>query len=779
MLSALTLFSQEREIKVMGKVIDGATNQPLEFVTVALRSTSGEKLITGSITAEDGSFTIFSKTAKFYVEVSLLGYKSEQRMELEIVGDQLDLGTIVLEESSIALEEVVVRAEKSSVEFKLDKRVFNVGQDLSSAGASVLDVLNNVPSVTVDIEGQVSLRGSAGVQILINGNPSILTSEEGNILGTLTAEMIDRIEVITNPSAKNDAEGTAGIINIVIKKDERKGANGSISLNTGYPHNHSVGLSLNRRTEKFNLFTQLGVGYRELPRDTRNFNEDFNTGTTIFSTGKEFRNEVYYNLILGADYYFNPLTMLNISGNYAFEDESQPSTTFFNVTDEFGESIEYRRDEVTEAGNPKWQYEAVFKKTFDEKDEDHNLLISALGNFFGKDLTSEFDNTPLVGDTLFNQQETATSFKEAKYTFKLDYTRPLSKTVTIEAGSQLVSQDVSNEYAVFDIINGEMIPVEEFTNTFEFDQIVFALYGTAAYEGDKFGVKLGLRVENTDLETYLQDVDSLNEQNYINPFPSFHFSYKISKNHSLQMGYSRRIYRPRLWDLNPFFNIRNNFNIRAGNPLLQPEYTDSYEITSIVDLNTISLNYGVYYRYTTDIIERVTVVEDNVSTTMPMNIGTNNVVGFEVNAKYEPKRWLSFNMDFNYNYQNRKGSFDANSFDFDVHFYTARMVSKLKLPADIDFEVTGNYRSNYQTFQGEISDNFFVDLGLRKKLMDGKAVINVSVRDAFKGRYYENETIQPDFTSYSWRQRGRFFTLGFSYGFGKGEAMQYSGQRRR
>jgi outer membrane receptor protein involved in Fe transport len=649
---------------------------------------------------------------------------------------------------------------------------------LTTAGASALDVLNNVPSVNVDIEGQVSLRGSNGVQILINGNPSILTSDEGNALGTITAEMIDRIEVITNPSAKQDAEGSAGIINIVIKKDERKGVNGSISVNTGVPHNHSVGLSLNRRSEKFNLFTQIGAGYRELPRETENLNIDFDNNTTVFSEGTEYRNEIFYNLILGADYYFNPKTILTLSGNYAFEDESQPSLTRFRYSDlDTGEEIQWRRDEVTSAGNPKWQYEAIFKKNFDDQDENHSLQITALGNFFGKDLTSDFENTTLVGDTSFNPQLTETSFKEAKYTFRLDYTKPVSEKFIFETGGQFVSQDVSNDYAVFDLVNEELQPIEEFTNTFEFDQKVFAIYGTAAFESDKFGVKLGLRMETTILETYLADNDSLNEQNYSNPFPSAHISYKLNEKQSVQIGYSRRIYRPRLWDLNPFFNIRNNFNIRAGNPNLQPEFTDSYEITSIYEAGKLSLNYGLYYRFTREVIERVTIFEDNVSTTMPMNIGTDNTIGAELNAKYEPLTWLTFNLDLNYNYFQRRGSFDMTSFDFDSELWSGRLVSKVKLPANIDFELTSRYNSGFQTIQSEISDNFFIDMGLRKKLLKGKAVINLSVRDIFKGRFNERETIQPDFFNYSFSRRGRFVTLGFSYGFGKGEAMEYAGKR--
>ena len=230
---------------------------------------------------------------KIVVEFSFIGFVTKSMDNIEFDGSVLDLGSIYLEPDSEVLEEVVVTAEKSTTEFKLDKRVFNVGADLSNAGASALEVLDNVPSVNVNIEGQISLRGATGVQILINGKPSVLADDSSNALGTITADMMEKVEVITNPSAKYEAEGTAGIINIILRKDERKGVNGSVSVNTGLPHNHSVGFSMNKRTEKLNLFTQMGVGYRELPRQVENINRNKLTGSEIISEGEEFRNEKF------------------------------------------------------------------------------------------------------------------------------------------------------------------------------------------------------------------------------------------------------------------------------------------------------------------------------------------------------------------------------------------------------------------------------------------------------------------------------------------------------
>lgn len=774
------LYAQNQSIEITGKVIERNSQTPVEFATILVENKTTKEAITGTTTDMEGNFKVASNTENFILKISFIGFATQSIEDFTIENGKVNLGNVLLSNNSEMLDEVTVRAEKSTTEFKLDKRVFNVGKDLSSTGASALEVLNNVPSVNVNIEGEISLRGSTGVQVLINGKPSVIASEQGNALGTITADMIEKVEVITNPSAKYEAEGTSGIINIVIKKEERKGINGSATINTGVPHNHSFGLSLNRRTEKFNLFTQLGAGYRELPNYSENINRDLINNTTIFSEGKEYRNEVFYNFNLGTDYHINKYNVLTLAGNLALELEQQPSRTDFIEVDDTAPVAEWYREETTEATNPKYQYELQYKSVFQE-DKEHFLLFSALGNLFAKDQSSEFSNTIVSGNRSLNDQQTRTNFKEAKHTFKLDYTKPFSDKITLETGAQYVLQDVSNDFAVSNSISGEWIEVPESTNIFEYQQNVLGIYGTGAYEDDKWGVKLGLRLENTDLSTLLVNDNKTNNQNFTNFFPTVHTSYKLTDNFSLQAGYSKRIYRPRLWDLNPFFNIRNNFSVRTGNPDLQPEFTDSYELTSIYIIGDLSLNAGVYHRYTTDVIERVTTFENNVNTFRPENIGTNRATGVEFNAKYSPNKKLTFTGDFNYNYFSREGYWEAEdiSFDFNADQWSSKLTTKVKLPADIDFEVTGQYQSKYQTVQSIVSDNLFANLGLRKKILKGKGVLNFSVRDIFASRIRESETFQETFYLYNFRQRGRFITFGFSYGIGKGEAMEFSGRKRR
>jgi outer membrane receptor protein involved in Fe transport len=767
-----------QNITLKGMITDSETGQPIPFATVAVLDATSEEILSGSTTDIEGKFEMISEREDITVQVNFMGYEEKRLPPPAVRSGEMDFGTIQLQSSALGLDEVEIVGEKSEMEFKLDKRVFNVGKDLSSTGMGALEVLDNVPSVNVDIEGQVSLRGNSGVQILINGKPSVLADPEGNALSSITADMIESVEVITNPGAKYEAEGTAGIINIVMKKSEKKGLNGSVSANGGIPENNSIGGSMNYRTENFNFFTQFGAGYRSLPRFRESENFDLTTGNSVVSEGVEFRNEAFYNITLGTDFYLTDRDVFTLSGSYAFEDEDQPSETEFSIFGEDGRlDSRWERNETTTAGNPKFQYDLNYKKEFRDS-EDHTLQFSSLGNFFGKETESVFENTAILGTDVDPDQITETDFFERRFLFQLDYVKPIGENWTMETGALYEIKDVGNDFAVFNETENGFEPDSRFTNNFEYSQDVLGVYGTLGYEANGWGVKGGLRVENTDLRTFLTNTNERNVQNFTDLFPSFHTSYKWNERFSMQAGYSRRIYRPRLWDLNPFFNIRNSFNIRQGNPDLLPEYSDSYEITGILLLGKVSLNSSLYYLYTSEKIERVTFSEDNRNITKPLNIGTQDKFGVELNGKYKTDAWVSLNWDFNWGYFSRNGDFEGQSFDFADDQWSTEVTAKFDLPNDFDLEVMGNYQSGFETVQGTQSGFAFANMGLRKKFLKGKIVANFAIRDIFASRIRETFARQPNFTAYDFSQRGTFYTLGVSYGFGKGEAMTYTGRRR-
>lgn len=767
----------QRTYQLSGSVLDGENKEPLPFASVALVSKNTGQILGGTTTDDDGRFFINGDSLAVQLECSFMGFDKLVVADLPNLKGAVDLGQLVLQIRTQIGPSIEVETERSTMEFKLDKRVFNVGKDITSTGAGALDVLNNVPSVSVDIEGNVSLRGNKGVQILIDGKPSSASDDPRKALGTITADMIDRIEVISNPSAKYEAGGTAGIINIVLKKEEKNGANGSISINTGYPNNHSVGGSINYRRQKLNFFTQFGGGYRSMPNKNENSNINLRNNSRIDGEGIGQRDEAFGNITLGADYFINKYNTLTLSGNFAYEFESNPAKITTEIRDTNNELIsKYIRSEETSAINPKWQYDLQYKKEF-RNNKEHTLLASIQGRFFGKNQSSEFLNSYILGNFGATDQRTETDFYQADYIYKLDYTNPISNKLQIELGAMYEINDVGNNYAVYDYQNDWIIN-PSLTNDFQYNQKVLGSYATAAYEDKNWGLKLGLRLENTDLTTQLVNTQQQNQQNYTNLFPSAHASYKFAPHFSMQVGYSRRIMRPRLWDLNPFFNIQNTYNVRTGNPNLRPEFSDSYELTGIYIKEKYSLNASLYYLYTTQVVENISYYLDGVNLSTKDNIGLRHKFGLEVNGKYTPNKWFNLNGDLNVGYFSRQGQFDSQNFDFQAYQWSSKLTFKFKLPKGLDFELSPNYQSNIQTVQGYTKGYFFADFGLRKKLLKNKAVLSFAVRDIFASRIQETIVENSDFYLRSFSMRGRFIVLGFTYSFGKGEVMTYGGGKR-
>ncbi|NOU60334.1 outer membrane beta-barrel family protein [Marinifilum caeruleilacunae] len=776
-LSCFQAFAETniRKIVVSGKIIEKSSEVPIEYATIAILANDGQ-LITGGISGKDGSFQLESPRKDFYIKVSFIGYQTIEIKDFNIKNNKLELHAIYLSSSHAQLGDVIVRAEKSQTVFKLDKRVFNVGQDLVSAGGSALDILNNVPSVDVSIEGTISLRGSSSVQMLINGKPSVMASSK--TLGTITADMIDRVEVVTNPSAKYDAEGTSGIINIILKKDNKKGLNGAVTANVGSPKNYSFGLGMNRRTEKLNLFTQIGIGDRRFLSEnySKTINYLSDTQPQTISKGDGEKNEQFYNFILGADYHISKYQSISVSGHYAYESEDEYSTTNYEYNELLGSGTdESIRKETTSASNPKWQYELNYTKEFADNKE-RKLSASATGSFFGKDKISLFTNTEGNGYLNLKDEKIDNDFSNAEYSFQADYVHPFSEHTILESGVKMDINLNKDEQIQYDQSGEDWLVNDNLSNKFEFDQNISALYSTYAYEGEKISFKLGLRAEHEYKKSKLENTQENNSSNDTRLFPIFHTSYKMNEGFSLQAGYSKRIRRPHMWDLNPFESFRDPLNISKGNPDLKPSLSDAFEITAIRQFKSGSINASVFYTHTKDVVDDIYFVNDNVRTTMPVNVGKSKNTGVEINSKLEPLQWLSLLAEANFTAYKRTGSYEEQDFDFSNESWSARMTAKFKLPYQIDAEYKFRYRSKAESLQGFYKAISYSDFGIRKKFMKGKAVINLSVKDVFDSRKRKFESKSSDFYTYSEHRRsGRLWVVGISFGFGKGETMEYSG----
>lgn len=764
-------------IEVSGKIIENSSNLPVEYATVMLFDTQDSNLLTGTISDSTGKFSMQTQQSKFYIKVDFIGFQPKIITEFSIQLGKVDIGTVAITQNENQLGEMMVVAEKSQMVFKTDKRVFNVGQDLISAGGSALDVLNNVPSVDVNIEGAVSLRGDQGVLILINGKPSVLT--DGNSLGTITADMIEQVEIITNPSAKYDAEGTSGIINIILKKTEKRGTNGAVSLNVGIPHNHSVGFSLNRRTEKLNLFTQVGVGYRRfLSKYTGETMYKDSIPRTLYTQGNGAKNEQFYNFRIGLDYYINPLNVITISGRLGYEIEDENAAIEYRTVQKPELLLsQISRSDLTEAVNPKMEYELTYEKTF-ESHKKRKFSIDMVSSFFGKDQSSVFTNEIIEGSESNLKQQTTTDFYQMRYTAKADYAHPITDKSMVETGVKYELNQLVNDYAFYSWENEQWLNDINFSNKFDYDQSVYAFYATYDQEINNLGVKLGGRVERTKVNTLLHNTNERNDQDYTDFFPSVHSTYKFSKSFTLQAGYSKRISRPNLWDVNPFFSYRDMYSIRTGNPDLLSEYTHAFELTSSKIWKKTSLNTSVFHRNTSNVVTEVNTVINDLIVTTYENVGSSFTTGVEFNGKVEAVKWVTIMVNAYFSHYQRAGAYEGVDFDFTNFFWSGRWTSKFKLPHQFEGEMRIRYRSDYEDVQSITKSRTIMDLGVKKKIHKGKFVLHLTVNDLFNSNKRIELTKVPDFERYYERQRvGPRVVLGLSYAFGKGEAMEFSGQK--
>jgi len=525
------------------------------------------------------------------------------------------------------------------MQLALDKKVFNVGKDLSSRGGSAVEILDNVPSVQVDIEGNISLRGSSNVRILVDGKPSGLVGTGGSGLRSLQANMIEKVEVITNPSARYEAEGMAGIINIILKKEVKKGLNGSFEVTAGVPKVLGTAANLNYRTSKLNFFVNYNIRQREGPGVGSLYQEVFRSDTTFITEqdNKRLRGGLSQTVRLGADYFFNEKNTLTTSFSYRISDDKNFAETryddYINSLDNLVESSIRTDDEKED--ETKLEYAIDYEKKFDREGQSWKTRISYQDNI--EEEGSILENRFLDG-TLFLEQESNNKERENTLIFQSDYVVPFSKDQKFEVGGRASIRNIDNDFLVEELRDNVWEPLEGLSNNFQYDEKIYAAYVIYGDKIDNVSYQVGLRPEYTDVNTTLLTTNEENPRDYVNLFPSAFLGYEFGKNNTLQLSYSRRVRRPRFWDLNPFFTFSDNRNFFSGNPDLDPEFTDAFELGHLKFWDKASLSSAVYYRYTTGVIERIQVVNpDGTSVTKPQNLSTRNAYGLEFNGSYNPK----------------------------------------------------------------------------------------------------------------------------------------------
>jgi hypothetical protein len=798
------LFSQQgqpgKKIKVTGKVVEKNSSQPLEYATIVLQSIQRPDVISGGITNAKGEFDIEVIAGTYDIRVEFISFKTVEIKQRAIL-ENTSLGIIGLVDETTQLGEVVLRAEQSTVDIKLDKRVYNVGQDMMVKGGTVSDVLDNVPSVSVDVDGTVSLRGNESVRILIDGRPSNAININ-DALRLIPAEAIDKVEIITNPSARYDAEGGGGIINIILKKGKNSGINGTITGVLGDPTNRGITGTINYKNKDVNLFTTQGYNYSESPgnglTEAEYLLEDGSTDKYIYEDRTSVREGGSYNGNFGFDWFLTEKTTWTNIFTYRENSSNNPQNVNFTNYDA-DKVFQFNRTRIVNQDNEGQNIDLSTNLMHKFDTEGHQLTVDAT---YSKNTSLDFTD---IDDSAFTNQRTLNDQKQDRRLIQTDYVRPIGENGRFEAGYKGEFLDNLTDFNVedFNDTTGVYVNNPKISNLFEYKEKVHAFYTQYGNKINKFSYFFGLRWEDSNIDVNQLSTNDLNNKRYNDFFPSTVFSYEISEKTNTSLSYSRRIRRPRGWFVNPFPNLTSNINIFQGNPDLDPAMTHAIDLVYLQKWDKVTLSSSAYYNITEDAFQFIRTPSGEFVTTevggvldeipiiitTPINLANEYRFGFEFNLNYTPYKWWKLNGNFNffrnetdgeYSYEDQDGNTIIQNLDNIATSWTSRITSRITLPYKVDWQLNGNYRAPQTTPQGRSLGIISANTSLSKDVLKDKGTIALNVSDIFNSRKRINETFIPgEINSYDemqWRERQ--INLSFTYRFNKQKNERERQQRR-
>ncbi|MFL1895235.1 TonB-dependent receptor domain-containing protein [Aquimarina sp. 2-A2] len=738
---SINMHSQSlNNLSITGTILDKSTQEPLPFATIILLQSN--TIVTGASTDQDGTFDLTTKRGNYTIQLEFMGYETVI-LPKQSYQESINLGTLYLEETIEQLDAIAITAEKSTVEYKLDKKIFNVGEDLISKGGSVGDVLNNVPSVTVDAIGAISLRGNPNVRILINGKPSVLTANNG--LDQIPADTIEKVEISTNPSSRYGAEGTAGIINIVLKRNKKGGFGSSIQATMGYPKNYGVNYNFNYKTKKFNIFSNLSHRNLRFPGSMTYFQtnlSDQGSASFIEQDVSLERNYKLNTVYVGGDYYINENNTLTFS-YYLTNNISNQNVTYlydFLTSDKELDKTIKATNTYEEPQNAN-QIEVNYVKTFQNPDK--KLTANIQYDFWNDDENENISEQEIFPTEKAKQHIRSRDIESSKdLLVQSDYAMPVFKNSQLEMGVRGEIRRINSDYKVWT----NNLLVDSLDNLLRYDEKIYGAYVQYGNKDNKFEYAIGLRVEHSNTKTKDRKNLFKNHKKYTDLFPTVHLTYNFSEKQSLQLSYSKRITRPRFWQLNPFGGIADRNNIRYGNPDLNPMYTHSFELALLQRWNRFTMNPSVYYQRSTNIFEMITfATSDNVISTLPVNLGIENRYGFELVSTYSPFQWWRLSGEINLYGFDQTGTFENKDYNTRDSAWTSRINSSLKF-TKFSVQTTFNYtgaRTSGQTYTRDVA---WLNLSLSKDFLSDRMSLTVNAYNLFNSRITKQSITGEDYS---------------------------------
>lgn len=756
---------------ITGKVVDQATKQPLPYVNIIIKD-AAKKIITGGITDDNGLFSIKNiPEGNSIVEVQFIGYKTFSKpVTVSRKSSKVNLGVISLEEDSTTLDEVEIRAETSSVTQKVDRKVINVGKDLTSAGATASELLNNVQSVSVDSQsGNISLRGNENVRVLVDGKPTNIPASE--LLKQIPSTSIKSVELITNPSAKYNPEGMSGIINIILNKNANMGFNGSI--NTGVEAGHYVrynaSTNMNYKTGKVNFFGNYGFnggdrynfGYVNRPGVN---NQDF-----VFINDNES-----HLFKIGADIYLDDKNTLSLYTTQNWFDSNASGRAI--ITDNNGDLIEHSPNTQTNESHNQ-AYNVNFKHDFEK--EGHNIEFEA--NFSKNDTPSFLENRFLENSQpdYFNDINN----KRKSTLLNLDYTNPISKNGKLELGL---------EYRVNNTDNTNLTTQANFNNSsFSYDRDIYSAYANYGHKFGKLTMQLGARLEQYKIKGVFNQEGEPTEtvtDDIFSVYPSAFLTYNPSEKNQFQLSYSKRVDRPGIQQVNPIREWSTPLITSVGNPDLVPQFTNSVEFNYTRKIKGGSITLGSFYRNINDVINRATYKDPSDANDVRQiltfaNFDDTDAYGLEFSANYKITKWWRANASMDYYSQKQFGTTDlsdpnAPTTEVKTDIFNARISNSFTVSKKLRLQLFAMYRGPREDIQWNVEPMKMVNLGANYSILKGKGNINFRVNDIFNTMRFKFNSERPFVQNGRFKWESRTAYIGFNYRFGGGKNKARSRKQR-
>ncbi|MEJ8801157.1 TonB-dependent receptor domain-containing protein [Pontibacter sp. H249] len=767
--------------KVSGKLVEANTKAAVGFANVVLLSAKDSSLVTGATTDIEGVFILERiPVGKFILRASMVGYPTKYIPNINVTAQQpeVKLGNITLSAASTKLAEVEVVAERQLVDFELDKRVVNVSQDINAESGSVAEVMQNLPSVTVDIDGNVSMRGSSNVTILVDGKRSALSNLT---LDQIPANLIESIELITNPSSKYNPEGTSGIINLVLKKEKKPGFNGSASITAGTYDNYNTSLNLNYRYNRWSLNSGYDFRQRTRPGFNNSFTENysFNDFGQLDSTSYRLQNgernskDISHSFRFGADYYLTDRHTLSASGIYRFGKDTGWNSIFYRFEDENRQLVSTRTRDTDEKENENAVDVTVgYRQTFDKKGQE--LTADIVYNTNIDDEVAMFRERRGLQETISEVQQTLVDDANREIVAKADYVHPISDNSRFEAGFRSSFERLDEDSRFFNVNKqtGELEYSTTQSNHFIFDQNIYSVYTNYSNKYKTISYQVGVRAEQTVTKTDLRTEDKKSNNSYFSLFPTVFVTKDFNPDNKLQFSYSRRINRPRSRFLNPFRDVSDPFSVDYGNPDLKPEFVNSLELGYLKYWGEASINATVFYRHTLDEIERfriaTQVVIDNdtipANETTFLNIYDNRAYGAELGFNYPVAKWWRLNgsiSGFRTQLSTTQGDTELSNAQFS---WNSKLNSTFTVWQDLNIQLSGFYRAPTADIQGRMEQMFSTDLAMKKDVLKKNGTVSLRISDVFNTRQFNFLSFGPEFRTESQnRRQSRIIYLGFTY----------------